>query len=124
MSDMSRARKEVIVRGMKKKWFMDHFKNMEVYFGGEPRAVPKYDADFVGFYLEAPESAITHVGVVEKIERENSGATFFLKAVLKLDQPVEVEHGIRKQEYWTLEELGIQKLAVLLNDFAVVGGEN
>lgn len=123
-SDMSRARKEVIVRGMKKKWFMDHFKNMKVYFGGDPRAVPKYDADFVGFYLEAPESAITHVGVVEKIERENSGATFFLKAVLKLDQPVEVEHGIRKQEYWTLEELGIQKLAVLLNDFAVVGGEN
>ena len=122
---MAEKTHEVIVRGMTSEWFISHFKEMEVYFGGDPRGVPAYDADFIGFYLEAPDSAITHIGIVEKIERDSSGVTFFLKAIIKLDNPVEVEdHAIRKQEYWELEDLGIEKLGIIFNNFSKVGGKN
>jgi len=114
-----------IVRGMTKDWFMNHFKDMEVYFGGDPRGVPAYDADFIGFYLEAPDSAITHIGVVDKIVREKGRAVFYLKAIIKLDEPKKVpDHAIRKQEYKSLEYLGIAKLALVFNDFSRVGGSN
>ena len=111
----------VIVRGMTEKWFMDHFVSMDVYFGGDPKAIPAKDADFVGFYLEAPVSAITHVGIVENIERANDAATFHLKAIIKLDTPVKPSdgHGIRKQEYWTLEQLGISQIGLIFNEFAI-----
>ena len=113
----------VIVRGMKKEWFMDHFKQMDVYFGGNPKGVPKEDADYIGFYLEMPDSAITHLGIVDSIERYESGATFHLKAIIKLDTPVKTpdSHAIRKQEYWTLEKLGIKQLSLIYNDFAIAG---
>ncbi len=65
----------VIVRGMKKEWFIDHFKEMEVYFGGDPRGVPTQDAQYIGFYLEAPDSAITHIGIVNSIERDEDGGS-------------------------------------------------
>jgi hypothetical protein len=120
---MAREKREVIVRGMTEEWFLDHFKDMKVYFSGG-RAVPRYDTDFIGFYIEAPASAITHLGVVEAVERQSDSATFVLKAILKLDKPVEVAHAVRKQEYWSLRELGITKIAVVLNQFAKVGGEN
>lgn len=108
----------VIVRGMKHEWFLDHFKDMEVYFGGDPRGVPAYDADYIGFYLEAPDSAITHIGLVESVERTKHGATFYLKAVISLDHPVAVEdHAIRKQEYWTLKQLGIDRISLVFNGF-------
>jgi len=110
----------VIVRGMTHEWFIDHFKDMVVYFGGDPRAVPAYDADYVGFYLEAPDSAITHIGLVQSIDRTSEGATFHLKAVIALDHPVAVEdHAIRKQEYWTLKDLGIDQIALIFNDYIV-----
>lgn len=113
----------VIVRGMKKEWFMDHFKDMEVYFGGDPRGVPAKDAKFIGFYLEAPDSAITHIGIVDEIVRGDNYATFKLKAIIKLDSPVKTidEHAIRKQEYWTLRELGISQVGLIFNGFAVAG---
>jgi len=106
---------------MKKEWFMDHFKEMAVYFGGDPKAVPARDANYIGFYLEAPESAITHIGVVESIERTEQGATFYLKAIIKLDKPVTTDHGIRKQEYWTLASLGVKQVALVFNKFTAVG---
>ena len=115
--------KMVIVRGMKQEWFMDHFKDMVVYFGGDPRGVPVQDADYIGFYLEAPVSAITHIGIVEKIDRGDNSADFYLKAVIKLDQPIKTVdgHAIRKQEYWTLEELGIRQVGLIFNRFAIAG---
>ena len=109
----------VIVRGMTKKWFDDHFIGMDIYFGGDPKAVPKDDADFVGFYLEAPDSAITHIGVVESIDRKPGSATFHLKAIIKLDKPIKPGHAIRKHEYWTLEQLGISQLELIFNEFAI-----
>ena len=113
----------VIVRGMKEEWFMDHFKDMAVYFGGDPRGVPAKDANYIGFYLEAPISAITHLGVVESIIRESGSATFNLKAIIKLDKPVKTidEHAIRKQEYWTLSELGVNQVSLIFNNFARAG---
>lgn len=112
---------KVIVRGMTKKWFSDHFISMEVYFGGNPKAVPTEDSKFVGFYLEAPVSAITHIGIVDRVERTKDHATFYLKAIIKLDEPVKTKdsHAIRKQEYWTLEELGIKQVGLIFNDFAI-----
>lgn len=108
----------VIVRGMTKEWFLNHFKDMEVYFGGDPRAIPAYDTDFIGFYLEAPDSAITHIGIVSHIDRQADGATFYLKAILKLDDVVKVtDHAIRKQEYWTLKQLGIDSILLSINGF-------
>jgi hypothetical protein len=96
---------------------------MQVYFGGDPKAVPTKDARFIGFYLEAPDSAITHIGVVASIEKGEGFATFHLKAIVKLDEPVRPkdEHGIRKQEYWTLEQLGIKQFSFIFNDFAIAG---
>ena len=121
---MAEKTTDVIVRGMKAEWFMTHFKDMKVYFGygSDPRGIPAYDADFIGFYLEAPDSAITHIGIVKKISRSTKGVTFHLKAIIKLDKPVKVEsHAIRKQEYWPLKELGIEKVCLLFNDFSKVG---
>ena len=110
---------------MKNEWFMNHFKDMEVYFGGDSRAIPAYDSDFIGFYLEAPRSAITHIGIVEEIIPSQTGTTYKLKAIIKLDEDIKVpDHAIRKQEYWTLKELNISKLAIVFNELSRVGGEN
>lgn len=115
---MAFKKNTVIVRGMKQEWFINHFKDMEVYFGGDPRGIPAYDADFVGFYLEAPDSAITHIGIVSEIERYEGGATFYLKAIIKLDAPIRVDdHAIRKQEYWSLKQLGIDNIVLGINSF-------
>jgi hypothetical protein len=122
---MTEKTTEVIVRGMKAEWFMTHFKDMKVYFGygSDPRGIPAYDADFIGFYLEAPDSAITHIGIVNKISRTDKGVTFYLKAIIKLDRPVKVKsHAIRKQEYWSMADLGIEKVCLLFNNFSTVGG--
>jgi hypothetical protein len=116
----------VIVRGINSDWFKENFINMNVYFGGDPRGIPLEDSDFVGFYVEAPHSAITHVGVVETIEKHSDYVNYKLKAIIKLDNPIKptVEHPIRKHEYWTLKQLGISKLSLLFNDFSKVGGDN
>ncbi|MEZ5358836.1 MAG: hypothetical protein R3F48_08385 [Candidatus Zixiibacteriota bacterium] len=121
---VEKVKQTAIVRGMTKDWFNDHFKDMKVYFSGKT-ATPQKDADYIGFYLEAPDSAITHLGVVENIDRQPELVTFYLKAIIRLDKPVKVEdHAIRKQEYWSLEELGIHKLALIINQFSIVGGSN
>jgi hypothetical protein len=115
---MSFKENTVIVRGMKQEWFINHFKDMEIYFGGDPRGIPAYDTDYIGFYLEAPDSAITHIGIVSDIDRYKNGATFYLKAIIKLDEPIKVDdHAIRKQEYWTLKELGINNIVISINSF-------
>jgi len=117
---MKQKTDKVIVRGMTKEWFLDHFKDMEVYFGGDPRAIPANDSDYIGFYLEAPVSAITHIGIVERIIRNDSGATFQLKAIVKLDSPVTIDdHAIRKHEYWDLDDLGITNIRLTFNKFSI-----
>lgn len=59
----------VIVRGINDDFFKENFGNLCISFGGDSRAVPVKDAYYVGLYLGAPDSAITHIGIVEKIER-------------------------------------------------------
>ena len=60
----------VIVRGINDDFFKENFGNLCISFGGDSRAVPVKDAYYVGLYLGAPDSAITHIGIVEKIRSE------------------------------------------------------
>lgn len=98
--------KLVIVRGINDDFFKENFSEMCIGFGGDPRAVPIEDAYYVGLYLGAPYSAITHIGVVSDIKREDSplSAQFYLKAVIKLKKPFKPDHQIRKHEYWHLSD--------------------
>ena len=100
----------VIVRGINSKWHNENFRELWVGFGGDPRATPIHDAYYVGLYLGAPVSKITHIGIVEKIERHSKEAVdFYLKAIIKLKKPVTPDHQIRKHEYWTLAHFGLNK---------------
>lgn len=113
----------VIVRGINSDFFNDNFIEMIIYFGGNAVGVPSRDASFIGFYVEAPASAITHLGIVERIEKVEGGKNFHLKAIVKIDKPIQTKdgHAIRKHEYWTLEELGVSRLALVCNDFTIIG---
>jgi hypothetical protein len=104
----------VIVRGMNEYWLKTHFQDMKVYFGSTeaPQAIPARDANYIGFYLEAPVSAISHIGIVKYIQTNGDGGkTFFLRAIIKLDKPISPPNhpysGIRKHEYWQLSDLGL-----------------
>jgi len=100
----------VIVRGINSDWFEENFRKFRIGFGGSPQAIPKEDAYYVGLYLEAPASAITHIGIVESIDRYGDGADFYLKTIIKLKNPINPGHAIRKHENWTLENLGLNKI--------------
>ena len=97
----------VIVRGINSEWFKENFSQFWIGFGGSPQAVPKEDAYYVGLYLEAPVSAISHIGIVDHIDRYDTGADFYLKSIIKLSKPVNPGHAIRKHENWTLKDLGV-----------------
>lgn len=97
----------VIVRGINSEWFKENFSQLWIGFGGSPQAVPKEDAFYVGLYLEAPVSAISHIGIVNNIDRYENGADFYLKSIIKLSNPVNPGHAIRKHENWSLKDLGL-----------------
>lgn len=99
----------VLVRGINSKWFTENFTDFWIGFGGSPQAIPKEDAYYVGLYLESPVSAITHIGIVDSIERYDNGADFFLKAIIKLPKPVTPNHAIRKHENWQLSDFGLTR---------------
>ncbi len=102
----------VIVRGINSYWLSHNFTHLRIDFGGAPQAIPKDDAFYVGLYLEAPESRITHVGIVDSIDRnqETNNVTFVLKSIIKLGKPVKPVHAIRKHEKWTLSRLGLSRI--------------
>ncbi len=102
----------VVVRGINSDWFVENFKDFRILFGGSPQAIPKQDSHYVGLYVEAPVSKISHIGIVEDIRRDKYGATFILKSIIKLPNPVDPGHAIRKHENWTLSELGIVKSTI------------
>jgi len=100
----------VLVRGINKEHFINNFKELCIGFGGAPQAIPKEDAYYVGLYLEAPDSAITHIGIVDRNERyEDGGVEFFLNAIIKLDKSIKPGHAIRKHENWTLSQFGLDR---------------
>lgn len=111
---------EVIIRGVTHKFWNDHFKEMVVWFGGQPSAPPhgkpSEDASFIAFYLEAPDSAITHIGIVDRIQRNpvNEADEFHLSCIYKMDPPVQWHHPVQNFEYTTLEQLGIKQLISIL----------
>lgn len=99
----------VLVRGINSEWFKENFSQLWIGFGGSPQSVPKEDAYYVGLYLESPVSAISHIGIVDSIERYDNGADFYLKAIIKLKNHIKPGHAIRKHENWTLSELGLDQ---------------
>ncbi len=102
----------VIVRGINDDWFAENFSKLVIYYGGVPQAVPVEDAFYVGLYLEAPVSKISHIGIVESIERGKDWANFKLKCIIKLDNPINPGHPIRKHENWTLKRLKLDPIEV------------
>lgn len=97
----------VLVRGINSEWFNENFGQLWVGFGGAPQAIPKEDAYYVGLYLEAPTSAITHIGIVDRIEPYDGGVDYYLKALIKLKSPINPGHAIRKHENWKLSDFGL-----------------
>ncbi|MDD2636062.1 MAG: hypothetical protein PHW82_11250 [Bacteroidales bacterium] len=102
----------VIVRGINDDWFAENFSKLVIYFGGAPQAVPAEDAYYVGLYLEAPISKISHIGIVESIERGKDWANFNLKCIIKLDNQIDPGHPIRKHENWTLQRLKLNTVEI------------
>lgn len=100
----------VLVRGINSEWFEKNFSELWIGFGGStPQAIPKEDAYYVGLYLNAPISAITHIGIVDRIERYDNGADFYFKAIIKLKNSIDPGHPIRKHENWDLSSLGLTR---------------
>lgn len=112
----------VIVRGINSEWFKKNFSQLWIGFGGSPQAIPKEDSYYVGLYLEAPISAISHIGIVESIVRNEKSADFYLKSIIKLSKPINPGHAIRKHENWTLKDLGLDSTAMenLRNQMSVI----
>jgi len=99
----------VLVRGINSEWLKENFSQLWIGFGGSPQATPKEDSFYVGLYIEAPVSAITHIGIVDRIDRDDNGVNFYLKAIIKLTNQVNPGHAIRKHENWTLSQLGLSQ---------------
>lgn len=97
----------VLVRGINSEFFKENFSQLWIGFGGSPQATPKEDAYYVGLYMESPISAITHIGVVERIDRYENGADFYLKAIIKLNNTINPGHAIRKHENWSLSQFNL-----------------
>ena len=101
----------VLVRGINSEWLKQNFTNLWIGFGGSsPQALPKEDAYYVGLYLEAPTSKITHIGIVERIEEYPNGVDYYLKALIKLQKEIDPGHPIRKHENWKLSDFGLTRL--------------
>jgi hypothetical protein len=100
----------VIVRGINSDWFEKNLSGFWIGFGGSPQATPKEDAFYVGLYIGAPVSSITHIGIVESIDRYDEGADFYLKAIIKLQNPIVPTHAIRKHENWNLSDFGLTRV--------------
>ena len=103
----------VIVRGINHEWLSKNFTEMWIGFAGVAVGIPKRDAFYVGLYLEAPVSQITHIGIVDSIDRHDEGADFYLRAIVRLKTPVKPDHAIRKHEYWSLKDFGITRLDLI-----------
>lgn len=79
-----------VISDMTEERFMDLLTRMEVYFNGK-HIMPARDSDFMGYYLEASDSTVTHIGVEESVMEERSRKINHLKVATKIDQPEEVD---------------------------------
>lgn len=100
----------VIVRGINSDFFEKNFSEFRIGFGGSLQATPKEDAFYVGLYIGAPVSSITHIGIVERIDRHKVGVDFYLKTIIKLQNPIVPNHTIRKHENWELSQFGFSRI--------------
>ena len=108
----------VIVRSMSHEEWRAQSAEMEVYFGGRTQAAstkPTRDARYIAFYRGAPDSAITHLGIVRGIERKADllkSDVFRLSCLIALDPPIPCGHAVGNFLYTTLDELGINAVRV------------
>ena len=103
----------VLVRGINSDWLNKNFSKLWIGFGTSdgnvPQTVPKEDANYVGLYLGAPISAITHIGIVDHIDDNGGELDYYLKAIIKLKTPIDPGHPIRKHENKTLADFGLTR---------------
>ena len=106
----------VIVRGVRHEEWQMHVAQMRVYFGSRtqaPSAKPTRDARYIAFYQGVPESAITHLAIVSRIERDADmlkSDVFYLASLIALDPAIRCGHPISNFLYTTLDELGISRI--------------
>src|ERR1035437_938607 len=102
----------VIVRGINSDWLETNFSEMRIGFNCAPRGIPAQDAFYIGLYIGAPVSAITHIGIVDRIDRNNEDELdvyFYLKAIIKLKEPKLTDHQIRSHVYLHLSDFGMNE---------------
>ena len=110
----------VIVRGVRSDEWVTQLSGMQVYFGGHTNAAsakPSRDVSYIAFYQGAPVSAITHLGMVSRIERgaDMLGSDIFhLDCLIALEPHIKCGHPVSNFLYTTLEELGISRARVTL----------
>ena len=110
----------VIVRGINQGEWSSQLSEMLVYFGGRTQAAsakPTRDAKYLAFYRGAPDSAITHLGLVSRIERKADllqSDVFHLRCLIALDPPIPCGHPVSNFLYATLDELGISRVRLTL----------
>lgn len=98
----------VIVRGVNDDFFKENFSQLCFIFGGSAQSTPIKDAYYVGIYLGAPISAITHIGIVDTIDRSDSVyVKFHLRALISLRKTVIPNHQIRIHQYWSLSDFNL-----------------
>ena len=109
--------KLVLVRGINTEWFKENISQLWIGFGGSPQAIPKDVAYYVGLYLELPVSRITHIRIVDYIEKYDTGVDYYLNAIVKLKVLVDPGHVIGKHENWTLTRLRLNQIQIEKFDF-------
>lgn len=102
----------VLARGINSDWINENFTGFWVGFGADGNSIPKEDAYYVALYIGVPESRIMYLGIVGDVIRYEDHVEYYLKALIKLKNPIDPGHPIRKHEYWSLSQLGIPKVQV------------
>jgi len=111
----------VIIRSIHPTKFPDHFSLMWIDFDCDyfSQTIP-VDVNYVGFYSESHDSMITHIGIVNEIEPYDNGKDYFLKAIVKLENPLEIDHPIKGYEYRELSNFNLTELELsILNNVTI-----
>lgn len=95
----------VIVRGINDDWKIENFSRLWIGFGSPILE----EGNFIALYMSAPISAIRYIAVVNNVTTVADGANYNLKALIELPTDVNPGHGIRKQEYWNINQFNLSE---------------
>jgi hypothetical protein len=86
--------------------------------------LPKEDAHYVAMYKNSltPDIAITHIGLVDEIVKDEYSVDYYYKAIIHLKEPVFLDQVPEPIEYWNLSDLQLDikemnKLVQILKSF-------